>query len=53
MPAAFEIADVSPDHAHHAWVEYIGDTYPLFLASEDFEMSSSQELANFHERVGE
>ena len=53
MPAHIEDADASPDYAYHAWLDYIGETYPQFLADDHFDPAQSSELEIYYQRIGQ
>lgn len=52
MPAHVDDADASPDYASHAWLDYVGETYPQFLADDHFDPAQSRELEIYYERIG-
>jgi hypothetical protein len=37
----------------HAWLDFVGECYPQFLATDEFSADATKELEIFYQRVGE
>lgn len=50
IPADFDEERPHADAVVHSWLDYIGHSYPKFLATDDFD--PDPELAQFYEQTG-
>ena len=53
IPAQFEDESQHVDLMSHAWLDFVGECYPQFLATDEFSADATKELEIFYQRVGE
>lgn len=52
IPAPMEEESPHADVMSHAWLDFVGECYPKFLAADDFDANATPEMELFYQRVG-